>query len=315
MNVKKLKVYNCIKEFKPLKKTVVTIGTFDGVHLGHQSIFTKMKKEAKKLDGETVLITFSPHPRLVLYEDSKNLKFINTHQKKLERIESAGIDHLIIIPFTKSFAQQSSEKFLSDYVIRYTHPSMIVIGYDHHFGKNREGNFDLLNSFKEKYHYKLQQVPPLVIDGMPVSSTRIRNLLKQGNVKEANKMLGYEYSITGKVVKGNSIGHSLGFPTANIEIPNVYKLIAANGVYACRAEIENSIYSGMSNIGTRPTIDHGELTIEINIFNFNKDIYGETITIYFVDRLRDEIKFSNLEALKEQLKKDKTHTLQILKDL
>lgn len=315
MNVKKLKVYNCIKEFKPLKKTVVTIGTFDGVHLGHQSIFTKMKEEAKKIDGETVLITFSPHPRLVLYDDSKNLKFINTHQKKLERIESAGIDHLIIIPFTKSFAQQSSEKFLSDYVIRYTRPSMIVIGYDHHFGKNREGNFDLLNSFKEKYNYKLQQVPPLVIDGMPVSSTRIRNLLKQGNVKEANKMLGYEYSITGKVVKGNSIGHSIGFPTANIEIPNVYKLIAANGVYACRAEIEGSIYSGMSNIGTRPTIDHGELTIEINIFNFNKDIYGETITIYFVDRLRDEIKFSDLEALKEQLKKDKIHTLQILKDL
>ncbi len=307
-----MKIYQCISDFKDIPHPVVTIGTFDGVHLGHQSIFKKMKEEASRIGGQTVVITFFPHPRLVLYQDSTQLKFINTQEKKIERLEKSGIDHLIIIPFTKEFSKNSSEEFISNYVVKYVHPEMIIIGYDHHFGKNREGNISLLNKIKEKYHFQVSQVEPYYVDDKPVSSTRIRTLLHHGAVKEANQLLGYEYAITGKVVHGYGIGHNLGFPTANIEIPNEYKLIAANGVYACRVLINGQMYKGMGNIGVRPTIDHGNLTIEVNIFDFNQDIYNKSIMIQFVDRLRDEKKFDNLAALKAQLEIDKKSSLQIL---
>ncbi len=307
-----MKIYQRIQDFEAVARPIVTIGTFDGVHLGHQAIFSKMKEEAAQTGGETVVITFSPHPRLVLYQDSINLKFINTREKKIERLEKEGIDHLVIIPFTKEFARNSSEQFITDFVVKYVHPAKIIIGYDHHFGKNREGNIQLLEKLKHKFGYDVEEVSPLFVDGMPVSSTRIRNLLHDGNVKEANRMLGYEYAITGKVVRGQRIGHKIGYPTANLEIPNEYKLITANGVYACRVLLGNRILQGMGNIGVRPTIDHGDLTIEVNIFDFNEDIYGEKITIQFVDRLRDEKKFENLEALKAQLAKDKKQSILML---
>ncbi len=304
-----MKIYQCIQDFEAVARPIVTIGTFDGVHLGHQAIFSKMKKEAEKTSGETVVITFSPHPRLVLYKDSVNLKFINTREKKIERLEKVGIDHLIIIPFTKEFARNSSEQFIADYVVKYVHPAKVIIGYDHHFGKNREGSIRLLEGLKKQFGYEVEEVRPLYVNGAPVSSTRIRNLLHDGNVKEANRMLGYEYAITGKVVRGQRIGHKIGYPTANLEIPNEYKLITANGVYACRVLLENRILKGMGNIGVRPTIDHGDLTIEVNIFDFDEDIYGENITIQFVDRLRDEKKFKGLEELKVQLAKDKIDSI------
>ncbi len=304
-----MKIYQCIQDFEAVARPIVTIGTFDGVHLGHQAIFSKMKKEAEKTGGETVVITFSPHPRLVLYKDSVNLKFINTREKKIERLEKVGIDHLIIIPFTKEFARNSSEQFIADYVVKYVHPAKVIIGYDHHFGKNREGSIRLLEGLKKQFGYEVEEVRPLYVNGAPVSSTRIRNLLHDGNVKEANRMLGYEYAITGKVVRGQRIGHKIGYPTANLEIPNEYKLITANGVYACRVLLENRILKGMGNIGVRPTIDHGDLTIEVNIFDFDEDIYGENITIQFVDRLRDEKKFKGLEELKVQLAKDKIDSI------
>jgi len=304
-----LKIYQNIQDFEAVSYPIVTIGTFDGVHLGHQTIFAKMKEEAAKTGGETIVITFFPHPRLVLYQDSVNLKFINTREKKIERLGKVGIDHLVIIPFTKEFARNSSEQFVTDYVVKYIHPAKIIIGYDHHFGRNREGNIQLLESLKEKSGYQVEQVPPYYVDGTPVSSTRIRDLLHDGDVKEANRMLGYEYAITGKVVRGQRIGHKLGYPTANLEIPNEYKLIAANGVYACRVLLKNKILKGMGNIGVRPTIDHGDLTIEVNIFDFDEDIYDEKISIQFVDRLRDEKKFENLEALKTQLAKDKASSI------
>ncbi len=307
-----MKIYQCIQDFKAVKNPIVTIGTFDGVHLGHQAIFSKMKEEARKTGGETVVITFFPHPRLVLYQDSANLKFINTREKKIERLQKIGIDHLVIIPFTKEFAQNTSEQFITDYVVKYIHPAKVIIGYDHHFGKNREGNIALLERLKDKFGYEVEEVPPYYVDGAPVSSTRIRNLLHKGNVKEANKMLGYEYAITGEVVRGKALGRKIGYPTANLELPNEYKLIAANGVYACRVLIGNRTFKGMGNIGVRPTIDHGDLTIEVNIFNFDEDIYGEKITIEFVDRLRDEKKFKDIEALKAQLAKDKELSKKIL---
>lgn len=296
----------------PVDNTVVTIGTFDGVHLGHQAIFNKMKEDAQKIKGYTVVITFYPHPRIILGLDSDDLRFINTQEKKINRIEEAGIDFLIIVPFTKEFAALSSEEFIADFVVEKVNPYKIVTGYDHHFGKDREGGFELLNNLGEKHGFEVEKVDAQKVNDLKVSSTRIRKLLESGKVKVANTFLGYEYSITGKVVKGQSIGRDIGFPTANIEVSDEYKLIAAVGVYACRVEYMGKFYDGMSNIGFRPTIDHGDLTIEVHIFEFNQQIYNEEITISFVDRMRDEHKFESIGALKEQLVKDKEHALKIL---
>lgn len=307
-----MEIYNCIKDFQPIKNAVVTVGTFDGVHLGHQAIFRAMKQEAEAIDGETVVITFYPHPRIVLGLDSENLKFINTQGKKVNRLEESGIDHLIIVPFNKEFASISSKEFINDLVVEKIHPKVMVTGFDHHFGKDRGGSFDLLSEIGKKEGFKVIKVEAQYINDVPVSSTKIRKLLNNGAVLVANNFLGYEYSITGKVVKGKSIGRDIGFPTANIEVADEYKLIAAVGVYACRVEYMGKLYKGMCNIGYRPTIDHGDLTIEVNIFDFNRQIYGEEITIIFVDRMRDERKFENLNELSKQLVFDKENTLKIL---
>ncbi len=307
-----MKIYNCVEDFKPVNSPVVTTGTFDGVHLGHKAIFDRMKAEAKSLDGETVVLTFYPHPRIVLNKDIENLKFINTQSKKIKRLEALGINHLIIIPFTKEFSELSSELFITKFIIDKVHPVKIIIGYDHHFGKHRRGSYELLMQLTREHNFTVEKVLPLVIDGITVSSTKIRNLLQEGKIAEANKLLGYEYSITGTVVRGNGIGRTIGFPTANIFIEDEYKLIAANGVYACRVKVEDKWYSGMGNIGIRPTLNHSELTIEVNIFDFDKDIYYQTITISFVSRMRNEVKFNSLEELKEQLARDYENTLNLL---
>ncbi len=271
-----------------------------------------MREDAKKIKGYTVVITFYPHPRIVLGLDSKNLRFINTQEKKINRIEETGIDFLVIVPFTKDFASLSSEEFITDFVVEKVNPVKIVTGYDHHFGKDREGGFELLSKMGEKHGFEVEKVEAQIVNDLKVSSTRVRKLLEAGKVKAANSFLGYEYSITGKVVKGQSIGRDMGFPTANIEVSDEYKLIAAVGVYACRVEYMGKFYKGMSNIGFRPTIDHGDLTIEVNIFDFDQQIYNEEITIYFVDRMRDEHKFESIDALKAQLVKDRKQALKIL---
>ncbi len=307
-----MKIYNCIQDFKPVENTVVTIGTFDGVHLGHRAIFDKMRAEALKIDGETVVITFFPHPRIVLGLDNSGLKFINTQEKKINRLEEAGIDHLIIVTFTKQFAGMSSEEFIEELVVKKIKPSKLIIGYDHHFGKNRSGSFNVLKKMGEMYGFTVESVEEQKTNDYTVSSTKIRKLLNTGRVSAANKLLGYEYSITGKVVRGNQIGRTIGYPTANISIADEYKLIAAIGVYACRVTWMRKKFKGMSNIGYRPTINHSELTIEVNIFDFDEEIYDEYITISFVDRMRDEEKFINLEALKNQLAKDKIVALKLL---
>lgn len=312
-----MKIYNCIKDFKPVSNAVVTIGTFDGVHLGHRAVFEEMKKEAQKIGGETVVITFYPHPRLVLGKDTSGLKFIKTEKKKIEHIEKAGVDNLIIINFTKEFASQSSEEFIKNLIAKFIRPKIMIIGYDHQFGNNREGSFDQLRSLGEECGFEVKKVVEQENNGFTISSTMIRKLLNKGDISRANQLLGHEYSITGKVVKGRSIGHNLGFPTANIEIADEYKLIAAIGVYACRVLVDGSIYPGMGNIGYRPTIDKSEnpdagITIEVNIFDFNRSIYGEEITIYFVSWMRDEKKFESKNALAEQLAKDRIRALEIL---
>ncbi|MBU3928744.1 MAG: bifunctional riboflavin kinase/FAD synthetase [Bacteroidetes bacterium] len=307
-----MKIYNCIADFKPVNNPVVTIGTFDGAHLGHRAIFKKMREEAQKFGGETVVITFYPHPRVVLEPENTELRFIKTQERKIQEIEQAGIDHLIVVEFTKSFAGTSSEDFIRYLVLEKIKPKALIIGYDHHFGKDRSGGIQLLEKMGEEFGFDVDMVEEQTINGITVSSTKIRNLLKEGKVKEANLLLGHEYSITGTVVKGKSIGKDLGFPTANIEVADHYKLIAAVGVYACRVFFNDVVYKGMSNIGFRPTVDHGDLTIEVNIFDFNQNLYGQEITILFVDRMRDEKKFENLEALRNQLVNDKKIALSLL---
>ena len=272
-----------------------------------------MTKIAKKNNGEAILVTFDPHPRLVIYADSKNLKFINTQKKKFQLLENFGIDHLIIIPFSKEFAKTSSEDFIKDYLVDKLNVKNLVVGYDHHFGKNREGNYDQVNMLGEKYGFEVIEVSAQFVENTPVSSTKIRNALMEGNIRRANAMLGYDYSITGVVVEGNRIGRKIGFPTANIEIEDKYKLIAASGVYACKVIYKNKIYFGMGNIGTRPTIGKHDFTTEVHIFDFDKEIYGEEITICFIDRIRDEKKFENLAELKKQLIKDRKTVSELLK--
>jgi riboflavin kinase/FMN adenylyltransferase len=308
-----LKTYNNIEDFTSTGAMAVTVGTFDGLHLGHQKIIGRLREIAHEINGETVVVTFDPHPRLVLYTDSKNLKFINTRERKFKLLEGFGIEHLIVIPFTKDFAKNSPEDFIRDFLTQKINMKKLVIGYDHHFGNQREGNFERLSELGEKYGYEVEEIPALYVNGTAVSSTKIRYALMDGEVKLANEMLGYKYSITGIVVEGNRIGRTIGFPTANIEIEDKYKLIAAGGVYACEIEYKGKIFSGMGNIGTRPTIGINGLVTEVHIFDFDEDIYGEEIRIIFIDRIRDEKKFEGLEALKTQLSKDRERVKGLLK--
>ena len=307
-----MKIYQGLEAFEKVRKPVVTVGTFDGVHLGHSKIFARMKKLAEECGGETVVVTFHPHPRLVIHADSKDLKFINNRERKYKLIENYGIDHLVIIPFTIEFAKTSARTFIENILFDKIGICQLVVGYDHHFGKNREGSFKELLLIADELGFKVEQIPVQDIDNIAISSTKIRNALKEGNIKTANTLLGYEYSITGKVVGGNKIGRKIGFPTANIELKYEYKLITAVGVYACRIRWNEKTFLGMGNIGYRPTINNSDLTIEVHIFDFDQEIYGDTITIFFVDRIRDEVKFKDLEALKEQLSRDQETVIKLL---
>lgn len=308
-----MKIYHSIDLFQPVPNPIVSVGTFDGVHLGHQQIFASMREEALRCGGETVVVTFYPHPRLVIHPDSKHLRFITTQERKYEIISRSQIDHLIIIPFTREFSNLSSGDFVKRYLVDKIKMHKLIVGYDHHFGKDRLGGYNELKGLGKIHGFELQEVSACIIEGMPVSSTKIRTALMEGNVRLANTLLGYDYSISGKVIYGNRIGRTIGFPTANIEQEDEYKLISAVGVYACKVDYRGRIYKGMGNIGFRPTIDIGKLTIEVNIFDFDDEIYGERIIIYFIERIRDEVKFENLSALREQLIVDRARVLEILK--
>ena len=298
-----------------IKNAVVTIGTFDGVHLGHQAIFKEMHRLAKEIDGETVVVTFHPHPRQVLSIGTERLRFICSQEEKLKKFEEFGIDNVLIIPFTKEFASTPSDVFIRDYIIERIHPAVIVVGYDHHFGKNRMGDFQMLSSLGQQYGFKTVQVEAQDIDEVAVSSTKIRNYLWVGNVKAANQLLGYPYSVQGVVVKGNEIGRTIGFPTANLDIPNEFMMINNPGVYACQTVIDGKTYDAMANTGLRPTIGDradGDFIIEVNIFDFDGDLYGKTLKVWFIERIRDEVKFSGLETLKIQLEHDREEAKKIL---
>ena len=312
-----MKVYRNIIEAHNIPHAVVTIGTFDGVHLGHQAIFDKMKSLAQGIGGETVVVTFSPHHRQVLNIDSSNLRFLCTPEEKLAKFEEFGIENVVIINFTKEFSRTPSEVFIKDYIIDHIHPAYIVVGYDHHFGKNRMGDFGLLNDMMQKYNFKVVRVAAQDVENIAISSTKIRNALAVGNVKSANRLLGYTYSVTAEVVVGNIIGRTLGFPTANLELPHEYMLLNG-GVYACMVDYDGHTYKAMANIGHRPTIgdrSKDNPIIEVNLFDFDGDLYGKHIRVHFLDRIRDEEKFGSLDELKTQLEKDREKTIKLLEDI
>ncbi len=309
-----MKIYHDIENFKSIDYAVVTSGTFDGVHLGHLTIIDRIKEIAKKHNGETVLLTFFPHPRMVLQEGN-DLKLLNTLNEKITLLEKAGIDHLIIYPFTKEFSRLSSVEFVRDIISNKIGTKRLVIGYDHHFGRNREGSFEHLKEYGSLYGFEVEEIPAQEIDEVNVSSTKIRKALLKGDIKTANEYLSHPFTLSGEVVKGDQLGRKLGFPTANVWIKESYKLIPANGIYAVKVRINDQLHNGMLNIGVRPTVlnANGKQTIEVNIFDFSEDIYGENIQIEMVERLRDEMKFESLEELTENMKLDKLNTLKVLR--
>ena len=324
-----MKVYYSIDSIPAFQKAVVTIGTFDGVHTGHKSILEQLKREAARIGGETVIITFHPHPRKVIVTGQPGIQLINTIDEKIELLDKNGIDHLVVVPFTDAFARQSPEAYIEQFLMEKFHPHTVIIGYDHRFGKNRQGDYKLLEAYSARLGFNLMEIPAHVINDNTVSSTRIREAVLQGDIDTANKLLGYDFFFEGTVVDGNKLGRTLGYPTANLRIENEGKLIPGNGIYAVRAEVRSrksearlqtsdlrpqtsDFLSGMMSIGIRPTIGGTDRVIEVNIFDFNEDIYGATLRVYLKKYLRPEVKFNGLEALVEQLAKDKEDTLKAL---
>ncbi|MBK6397760.1 MAG: bifunctional riboflavin kinase/FAD synthetase [Bacteroidota bacterium] len=307
-----MNVYNSIDNFPGTANAVVTIGTFDGVHIGHQQIIRNLRKLAAETHGETVLLTFFPHPRMVLQPDDNDLKLITTMVEREELLRSFGIDHLIIQPFNKEFSRISATEFVRDQLMQKIGMKTLVIGYDHHFGRNREGSYKDLEEMSPVYGFRLEEINEQVINHVAVSSTKVRKALLEGDIVSANQLLGHRFSFRGKVVEGDKIGRTIGFPTANIEIPEPYKLIPAIGIYAVRIQVGNVVRNGMLYIGHRPVIDGKILRIEVNIFDFDEDIYGQEIQVIFVSRIRGDMSFKDLQGLKEKLNEDKTVATKIL---
>ncbi|MBX7181950.1 MAG: bifunctional riboflavin kinase/FAD synthetase [Bacteroidia bacterium] len=311
-----MKVYNHISEFSGARNVVVTTGTFDGVHLGHRSIIRRLQTIANQVDGETLILTFDPHPRMVLFPDDNDLKLINTREEKIRLMEEAGVDHLIIHPFSKEFSRMTSLEFIRDVLVGKFQTKRLVIGYNHHFGRNREGGFEHLLEFGPVYGFEVEEIPASEVDHIEISSTKIRNALHEGDVKTANSYLGSEFEFSGKVIEGKKLGRKLGYPTANIQIADPYKIKPANGVYVVKAFYQEMEFGGMMNIGTNPTTDVGNgIHVEVNIFNFDKEIYGEQLSVKVLDRIRDEKKFNGLDELIEAIGKDKEFSLEVLKNI
>lgn len=307
-----MQVHTNLNQLPVFRNAVVTIGTFDGVHTGHQQIINQLKEEATAVTGETVIITFHPHPRKVV--SSKQVFILTTLKEKTALLGAKGINHLVVVPFDEDFAGQSAEAYVHDFLIGKFHPKLVIIGYDHRFGKGRQGDYHMMEDYAKKFGFNLKEIPEHVLNNATVSSTRIREALLQSNIADANKYLGYAYFFEGVVVEGNKLGRTLGYPTANIQVDDKEKLIPGNGVYAVHVELPatSEKFSGMMNIGMRPTVDGTKRMIEVNIFDFDRDIYGSTIKVAVEQYLRGEVKFNGLDALKAQLAKDKEAALQIL---
>ena len=309
-----MKIFHSINEFHSDKKTIVTLGTFDGVHLGHAAILKKLTQNTQNETFESTVLTFFPHPRMVL-QGKSDLKLLNTINEKIELLEKIGIDNLIIHPFDEKFAELNAEEFVSRILVGQLGVQKIIIGYDHRFGKNRTANIDDLISFGTQYGFEVEQISAQEIDEISISSTKIRTALEEGDIQLANEYLGYRYFLSGMVVKGKQLGRTIGFPTANISLEEDYKLVPQNGVYVVRAEIDGKTIYGMMNIGFNPTVQGKQKTIEVHLFDFDSDIYNRKIQVSILQRIRSEKKFESVEVLKEQLKKDKTFSLDYLNQI
>ncbi|MCS4226882.1 bifunctional riboflavin kinase/FAD synthetase [Sphingobacterium sp. BIGb0165] len=315
-----MKIYRSLEDFSPVENAVVTIGTFDGVHIGHQKILVHLKEAAQKINGETILLTFFPHPRLIINPDDDSLRLINDIEEKVSQLGKVGIDHLIIIPFSRDFSNQTPEEYISNVLVGKLGTKKIVIGYDHHFGKDRKGTLGDLEQFASIFDYSVDEIPEQDINDIAVSSTRVREALIKGDIKTANLYLGYPFELTGTVIRGDQIGRTIGFPTANLQVHEPHKLIPAYGIYAVEVYIYNqiqnittgeykeenpiSIAKGMGYIGTRPTVDGMNRAIEISLFDFDQDIYGKTLRVKFLHFIRHDERFDSLEEMKAQIKAD-----------
>lgn len=308
-----LKIIQTISNFNSLEKTVVTIGTFDGIHIGHQKILKDLIETAKKENKKSVLLTFFPHPRMVLQKEV-TIQLLNTIEEKSSLLEKMGLDYLIIHPFSKEFSRLTALDFVRDILVNQLNTSRLIIGYDHHFGKNREGNIHQLKEYSSLYDFNVEEIPAQDIDNVSVSSTKIRNALQEGSLKTANNYLGYNYMLNGTVVNGKSLGGKIGFPTANLEVNETYKLIPKTGVYIIKTVIDSVLFYGMMNIGFRPTVSGKDQTIEAHLFNFNKDLYGKNLRLELLYFLREEKKFDSIDDLIVQLKLDKENSIAYLKN-
>ncbi len=306
-----MKVIENYKNFSISKKSIVTIGTFDGVHVGHQKIMEQLVATAQENNAKSVLLTFFPHPRMVLQKDN-SLKLINTIAEKIEILEKTGLDYLIIHPFDKDFSRLTAFDFVRTILVNHLNTAELVIGYDHRFGKNREGNFEQLQEYGHMYDFKVTEIPAQDINQISVSSTKIRNAILNAEIEKANEYLGYSFSLEGTVVSGEKLGNTIGYPTANIELLETYKLIPKTGAYLIRSFLHGKTIYGMMNIGNRPTVNGVKETIEVHFFDLNKDLYGRQLTIELLTFLRDEQKFSSIEELKKQLFLDKEKSLELI---
>jgi riboflavin kinase/FMN adenylyltransferase len=310
-----MRIFDSLEQLPEFKPTVFTQGTFDGVHLGHQKILQQVREETEKINGESLLLTFWPHPRLLLFPEDNDLKLLQTLEEKLSVIESCGIDNVVVVPFTKAFSNILPEDYIHHFLVKELNIHTAIVGYDHRFGRNREGDISLLKLNAEKYNYSVLEILAEDIEHITISSSKIRQALLTGDIRTANRYLGRPYSFTGKVVHGKKLGRTLGYPTANLQIADHYKLIPEKGVYVVRCLINKELYGGMMNIGDNPTVPGKGFSIEVNIFNFEADLYGQSIEIQMIDRIRDEMRFDNLEALVQNLHMDKTNAISILKSI
>ena len=308
-----MQIHQGLNRLPDFQNTIITIGSFDGVHLGHLMLINSMLEAEKELGETSILITFDPHPQQILQKQSNPISLLTTLEEKCELLKRTELQHLVIAPFNKKFSEINAEQYVSDFLVSHFHPSTIIIGHDHRFGKDRKGDIHLLNNLASKFQYQIQQIPAYLIDSISISSTRIRKELSDGNISVANELLGYHYFFSGKVTKGNQIGRTIGFPTANINV-DAYKLIPGDGVYAVKVQLPETdqSFSGMMNIGMRPTVGGKTKTVEVHIFDFDADIYDKSITVKIFEKIRDEQKFDGLESLKTALQNDYTKAVDIL---
>ena len=309
-----MKVHYDIEHLPLFKNAVITIGTFDGVHMGHRQIIDKLKHEAKVINGETVIVTFHPHPRKVVSSTILGIRLINTLEEKIELLEGLGIDHLVVVPFTDAFANQQAKDYVQYFLVEKFHPHTVIIGYDHRFGKERKGDYVLLEKLAPVFNYQLKEIPKHVLDEIGISSTRIREALLNGKIEIADRLLGYEFFFSGTVVHGDKLGRKLGYPTANLKITDEEKIIPGNGIYAVYASLQgiSPRLKGMMSIGFRPTVDGKKRVVEVNLFDFNDEIYDQTLKVYVKKYLREEIKFDSLDELVKQIDQDKVESLKVL---